>query len=91
MHRSEWHSCSHENEVANFWRNVTDNVRLLWQREEPTDAGQYGKCCLFHYRQCHASNCERECARENACEMAVGGLVKIQAGEHVALQDAAAA
>ena len=28
--------------------------------------------------------------REDAREMAVGGLVKMQAGEHVALQDAAA-
>jgi ferric iron reductase protein FhuF len=74
MHRSEWRSCSHENEVASFWHNGTGSTHPLWQQEEPTDGGQGRKCCLFHYRLCHASNRERECSEKKPREMAVDGL-----------------
>jgi len=36
---SELRSCSHESEVANFWRNAIGTGLKLWQREEPTGDG----------------------------------------------------
>jgi IS1 family transposase len=56
MHRSESHSCSHENEVASYWRNATHSVPPQWQREERTDDGQHGKCSVI---PCHTSHVER--------------------------------
>ena len=62
IHRDGWRSCSHENEVANFWNSATSSVLQLWQREEPTGAGQRGKCCAILWRRCHASQFEHEWA-----------------------------
>jgi hypothetical protein len=60
MHRSEWHLCSLKNEGANVWHNAIGSVLQLWQRGEPTDAGQCRRCCAILCRRCHASQFERE-------------------------------
>jgi len=52
--RYEWLSYSPENEVANFWHNAIGSVPKLWQREEPTDDGQRGKCSVIPYRRYHS-------------------------------------
>jgi hypothetical protein len=60
MYRYEWRSCSHESEVGSWWRNATDNVPQLWQREEPTDDGQRGMCSAILYRRFQDETFESE-------------------------------
>src|SRR5258708_37256025 len=74
MYRYGWRSCSHENEVASFWRNATGSVLQRWQRGEPTDGGQCGKCSIIPCHWCHSSHVERECSEETTRELAVGGI-----------------
>ena len=47
-HRFVWHSCSHESEGANYWRNATGNGLQPWQPEERTDDGRHARCSLAH-------------------------------------------
>ncbi len=47
----EWRSCSHESEVATWWRNAIGIVPKLWQQGEPPDDGRHARCSLTPCRQ----------------------------------------
>ena len=77
---SEWRSCSHESEVANWWHNATGSGLQPWQPGEPTDDGQREKSFAIPSRQCHASQGEHEGSEKTSSERAGGGLVKVKTG-----------
>src|SRR5713101_6967225 len=39
-----WRSCSHASEGVDCWRNAIGTGLLPWQRAEPADDGQPGRC-----------------------------------------------
>src|SRR5215472_9162370 len=47
----EWRLCSHECEVASWWRNGTSNERQRWPPAEPIDDGRLARCSLARCRQ----------------------------------------
>jgi hypothetical protein len=47
----EWRCCSHENEVADGWRNAIGNGLRRWQPREPPDDGRLARCSLTHCRR----------------------------------------
>ena len=89
-HRYGWRSYSPESEVANFWHNATGSIPQRWQRGEPTDDGQPGKCSVIPCRRYHAQLFESHCSEKELREMAGGGSVKLKADGGGVLQDEAA-
>src|SRR6266568_4603160 len=71
-----WHSCSHEREGVDCWRNAIASVPLPWQWDEPTDDGQRGMCSPTH---CLQFPLESHVSEMRLQEHVVERLVKVPA------------